>query len=194
VSFWCSATGAAWTWQWRAYPGVWLFILLLAFGMWYWNGAGARAAHVPQRPVHPGFVGGLIVLWAALDWPIGALGAGYLASVHMLQFLLMALVAPPLLVLGPSREALALLERPGRLRALVRRLVAPVPALVFFSVTVLVTHLPPIVDALMTTQLGSMLIDLLWIAAGCVYWWPLVTCHISPGSSTRSRSATSYWG
>ena len=174
MSFWCSATGAAWTWQWRAYPGVWLFICLLAFGMWSWNRAGARAAGRPQRPVHPVFVGGLVVLWLALDWPIGALGAGYLASVHMLQFLLLALVAPPMLLMGPSPDALALLERPGRNRALVRRLVAPFTALVFFSVVVLTTHLPAIVDGLMATQLGSMAIDLIWIFAGCVYWWPVI--------------------
>ena len=30
MQFWCSASGAAWTWTWRAYPGVWLFVLLLA--------------------------------------------------------------------------------------------------------------------------------------------------------------------
>jgi putative membrane protein len=174
VSFWCSATGAAWTWQWRAYPGVWLFIILLAAGMWAWNGAGARAALKPQRPVHPLFVGGLAVLWLALDWPIGALGAGYLASVHMLQFLLVALVAPPMLLMGPSPEALALLERPGRFRSVVRRLVAPFAALVLFSVAVLATHLPPLVDTLMATQVGSMAIDLLWIGAGIVFWWPVV--------------------
>jgi hypothetical protein len=75
VSFWCSATGVAWTWQWRAYPGVWLFIILMAFGMWAWNRAGGRAAGRAPRPVHPAFVGGLIVLWLSLDWPIGALGA-----------------------------------------------------------------------------------------------------------------------
>lgn len=174
MSFWCSATGAVWTWQWRAYPGVWLFIILLAVGMWAWNRAGARAAGRPQRPAHPLFVAGLLVLWLALDWPIGALGAGYLASVHMLQFLLMALVAPPMLLMGPSPDALALLERPGTLSSLVRRVVSPFLALVLFSVIVLVTHLPPLVDTLMATQLGSMTIDLLWIAAGIIFWWPVI--------------------
>lgn len=174
MTFWCSATGAAWTWQWRAYPGVWLFLILLALGMWYWNRAGARAAGGPQRPVHPLFVGGLIVLWIALDWPIGALGAGYLASVHMLQFLLMGLVAPPMLLMGPSPAALALLNGPGRGRAILRWMLSPVRALVIFSVVVLLTHLPAVVDTLMATQPGSMAIDLLWIAAGCVFWWPVI--------------------
>ena len=174
MSWWCSASGAEWTWQWRAYPGVWLFILLLAIVVWRWNRAGARAAGRPEPPVHPLFVVGLFVLWLSLDWPIGALGAGYLASVHMLQFLLMALVAPPMLLHGPSVDALALLERPGLGASLVRRLVAPTLALILFSVIVLVTHLPPIVDTLMATQPGSMAIDLLWIAAGMMFWWPVV--------------------
>ena len=174
MSFWCSATGAAWTWEWRAYPGVWLFIILLALGMRAWNRAGARAAGHPPRTVHPAFVGGLLVLWLALDWPIGALGAGYLASVHMLQFLLLALVAPPLLLMGPSPDALALLEQPGRIQAIVRRMVSPFPAFVLFSVIVLATHLPPLVDTMMATQIGSMAIDLLWIGAGLVFWWPVI--------------------
>ena len=174
MSFWCSATGAAWTWQWRAYPGVWLFIILLAVAMWAWNRAGARAAARRQRPVHPLFVGGLVILWLALDWPIGALGAGYLASVHMLQFLMMALIAPPMLVMGPSPDAAALLERPGRGYAALRWMLSPGPALVIFSAIVLLTHLPPLVDTLMATQLGSMAIDLLWIFAGFIFWWPVI--------------------
>lgn len=174
MSWWCSARGTAWTWEWQAYPGIWLFILLLAFGVWRWNRAGARAAGRPAVPLHPAFLVGLFLLWLSLDWPIGALGAGYLASVHMLQFLLMALAAPPLLLRGPSADALALLERDTFLARLVRRLTAPRNALIFFSVVVLLTHLPPIVDALMVSQAGSMLIDLLWITAGLLFWWPIV--------------------
>jgi cytochrome c oxidase assembly factor CtaG len=174
MSFWCSASGAAWTWQWRGYPGVWLFILLLAFGMWAWNRAGARRVGRPRRPMHPGFLSGLIVLWLALDWPIGALGAGYLASVHMLQFLLLALIAPPMLLQGPSPDALALLDGPGLVAGLVRRLTQPVMALILFSAVVLLTHIPAVVDTLMTSQPGSMAIDLLWIGAGLTYWWPVV--------------------
>jgi cytochrome c oxidase assembly factor CtaG len=79
-----------------------------------------------------------------------------------------------MLLRGPSPDAVALLERPGRGRALVRRLLRPFPALVLFSIVVLVTHLPTVVDTLMATQVGSMLIDLLWIGAGCVFWWPVV--------------------
>lgn len=57
------------------------------------------------------FSSGLLVLWAALDWPLGPLGASYLASVHVLQFLLIALVAPPLLLAGLPRATFAALQR-----------------------------------------------------------------------------------
>jgi putative copper resistance protein D len=76
--------------------------------------------------------------------------------------------------MGPSREALSLVDGPGVLPALVRRLVSPFAALVQFSVIVLATHLPPLVDTLMATQVGSMLIDLLWIGVGVIFWWPVV--------------------
>jgi putative membrane protein len=174
VSFWCSAQDVAWSWQWRAYPGVWLFVLLVGFAVWRWNRAGARAAGRPAPPLRPGFVIGLFLLWAALDWPIGALGAGYLASVHMLQFLILGLGAPPLLLRGLSPDALALIERDAAAARLVRRLTAPLAALVLFNVVVLITHLPAVVDALMPTQWGSLLIDVAWIAAGLAFWWPVV--------------------
>jgi putative membrane protein len=174
MSFWCSAQAGPWTWEWRAYPGVWLFVLLVAIGVWRWNRSGAAAAGRRAVPLHPAFLVGLLILWLALDWPIGALGAGYLASVHMVQFLLMALVAPPLLLRGPSPDALALLERDTRVGRLMRTLTAPRMALILFSVAVLATHLPAVVDALMPTQLGSMAIDLIWIGAGILFWWPVV--------------------
>lgn len=175
MQFWCSAQDTAWSWRWQAIYGVWLFIALLAFLGWRWNRAGAARAGRPAPPLHPLFVAGLLVLWLALDWPIGALGAGYLASVHMLQFLLIALVAPPLLLLGTSPDAVAMVtsER-SRFAGLMRRLTAPFPALVLFNVVVLGTHLPTVVDALMTTQLGSMVIDLAWLVAGIFFWWPIV--------------------
>ena len=182
MKWWCSASNLPWSWSWRPYPGVWIFIVLLAVAVWRWNAAGARASGHANRPTHPLFIVGLLVLWLALDWPLGALGSGYLASAHMLQFLLMALVAPPILLRGVSPEAFALLERDTRGTRILQRLTSPRTALILFNAVVLLTHLPPVVDTLMkgagpgtlSSQLGSMLIDLTWIAAGTLFWWPIV--------------------
>jgi cytochrome c oxidase assembly factor CtaG len=176
MQWWCSSTGLPWDWGWKAYPGVWLFLGLLAVGILRWNAAGYRAAgarsHDPLRGPLLGL--GLAALWLALDWPIGALGAGYLASMHMLQFILIAMVASPFLVRGIAPEALRLLERRPRLLAVLRWLTRPVVALVLFNAIVAVTHVPEIVDTLMASQLGNFLIDVLWLVGGLLFWWPVV--------------------
>ena len=174
MSWWCSASSQPWTWSWRPYPGIWLFLIALFLGVWYWNRTAARATGHAPPPVHPLFLAGLGLLWLALDWPLGALGAGYLASAHMLQFLIMGLAAPPLLLRGLSGDVLATLERDTTSARVVRAFTSPRQALILFNVVVLVTHLPAVVDTLMVSQLGSMLIDLAWIAAGLLFWWPVV--------------------
>jgi putative membrane protein len=191
MQWWCSAQNTAWTWTWRPYPGVWLFVLLVAFALWRWNraGAGRIAAATPRGvALHPASVGGLLVLWLALDWPIGALGAGYLASVHMLQFQLIALVAAPLLLRGVSGDALALLQGQPVLGRALRVLTTPAVALIALNAVVLLTHIPAIVDSLMSTQIGSFVIDLLWLIGGTLFWWPVVLpepAHPRFGSALR---------
>lgn len=174
MQWWCSAQNTAWSWEWRAYPGVWLFIILLGLAIWFWNRAGAKRVGNPTASLHPACVGGLLVLWLALDWPIGALGAGYLASVHMLQFQLIALIAAPLLLRGASLDALALLRQPTIVTRILTRLTAPVAALIALNAVVLFTHIPAIVDGMMSTQVGSFAIDLLWLVGGLLFWWPVV--------------------
>jgi putative membrane protein len=162
--------GVVWDWGWRAYPGVWLFIATLGLALWQVHRhAGARA-----QPWRVSLLAqGLVALWIALDWPVGALGGGYLASMHMLQFLLIALVAPPLLLLGIHQEVWHRLNTRGVPRWLAAA-TAPLMGLIVLNAVVVLTHLPAIADPLMATQLGSFAIDLAWLVSGTLFWWPLV--------------------
>ncbi|MDX2059431.1 MAG: cytochrome c oxidase assembly protein [Gemmatimonadales bacterium] len=163
MTWWCAATGQPWSWAWRAYPGVWLFIGLLALLYWRFGrttgGTGSRW-----------FAAGLVLLWLALDWPLGALG-GYLASAHTGQYILIALAAPPLLLLGLRDRAAQ--AGAGAARWL-RTLAGPVPAFLGYNLIMLGTHVPEVVDGLMVSQLGSFAIDLLWLIGGLMLWWPVV--------------------
>lgn len=169
LQWWCSAQTAAWSWSWRPYPGVWLFVLSLAavYVLLLARGSG------PSGQRGGWVIAGLLTLWLALDWPIGALGGGYLASVHMLQYLLIALLAPALLLLGVPDSAW---DRLGSSRALpvLRLLTHPLVTLAVFQVVLVWTHLPAVVDNLMATQSGSFLIDVLWLTAGLLFWWPVI--------------------
>lgn len=173
--WWCSAQGIAWEWSWRPYPGVWLFMAALATAYWLIvrKGRDAGAADGAKPAGRRGRVGavGLVALWVSLDWPIGALGAGYLASVHMIQFLVMALIAPPLLLHGVSEAAYRRIPE-GALGVL-RWATHPLVSLPVFNLIVVGTHLPVVVDSLMGSQLGSFAIDVAWIAGGLLFWWPI---------------------
>jgi cytochrome c oxidase assembly factor CtaG len=39
---------------------------------------------------------------------------------------------------------------------------------------VIATHWPGVVDGLMGSQVGSLVLDLTWLAGGLVFWWPVV--------------------
>jgi putative membrane protein len=171
VQWWCAATGEPWSWSWKAYPGVWLFVGLL--GMWYLR-MSRRAVEPPSRRHLAWFFAGLLSIWVALDWPVGALGAGYLASFHTITYILLSFVAPPCLILsipeGVTRRALAL-PRWHRLLWYAGR---PWIALGGFNAIVLLSHVPNLVDALMASQAGAMLIDLGWLVGGFLLWWPVM--------------------
>lgn len=171
MQWWCAAQGVPWTWSWQAYPGVWLFVLVLA-GLY--RGLRSRFPESDRPRFRAWMYGlGVAMLWIALDWPVGALGAGYLASVHMVQYLLIAMIAPPLLLMGLPRGVFRrLVDGPAGVG--LRVLSHPLSAMAVFVGIMAWTHWPPVVDTLMVTQAGSFLLDLLWLFSGLVFWWPVV--------------------
>lgn len=175
MRWWCSAQSIAWDWTWRPYVGVWILIVLMAAGYLLLSRSDRTD---PDSGANHGrgwlFWLALFLLWAALDWPLGALGGGYLASAHMLQFLLVGLVAPLLLELGLPTSAFARLARRPILLRVLRFLTNPLMALAIFNAVLVITHHPRVVDGWMATQLGSFGIDALWFTAGVVFWWPVV--------------------
>ena len=142
ILWWCAARGVEWTWSWQAYPGVWLFVaaLVVAFFRLERRAVEGPLSHA-SSPMwrRTAFLVGAGSLWLVLDWPIGAIGAGYLASVHMVQFLVLALIAPPLLLLsirGQDYRAFArrLPERPFR------AVTHPLVTLATFTIILAATH------------------------------------------------------
>mgnify|MGYP001604248443 FL=1 len=114
------------------------------------------------------------LVWQSLDWPIGPLAAGYLASAHAVQFLTLALVAPPLLLVAVRKPLAAAVPTAGRAHAVAMFLTQPIIAGVLFNLITITTHVPSVVDRFMPSQLGAFAIDALWFAGGLVLWWPLV--------------------
>ncbi len=183
MQWWCSAQGIPWSWEWRPYIGVWLFVGGVAVAYWRTYRATSASVAVADDPLDRwrrlAALGGIVCMWLLLDWPIGTLGAGYLASVHMVQFLGLALVVPPLLLFGlPTGCEESLSPRVAHVLARVTR---PLTALIGFNLIVFVTHFPAFVDGLMVTQAGSFVFDVAWLAGGLAFWWPVVRRWPKPG-------------
>jgi len=176
MTWWCSATNTPWSWAWRAYPGVWLIVILL--GVLYFSSRSKALTVDPRIAWRNGrvltFLFGLILVWAALDWPIGTLGGGYLASMHTVQWLMLSQVAPPFLILGAPPDAWRMLGASPGWKAVLHRAAGGIFGLVAFNAVLLVTHVPSVTDALTASQFGSFTIDAGWFLSGLALWWPVL--------------------
>jgi putative copper resistance protein D len=110
----------------------------------------------------------------------------HLLSIHMVQHMLLLLVAPLFLLGGRplilALRALAPARRSAVSRAVARTrwLTAPVPALAFFSAVVTLTHLPVFYDATLRYASLHELEHALYLAAGLVMWSPLLDADPAP--------------
>ena len=104
-------------------------------------------------------------------------------SVHMVQHVLLAMVAPPLLALGAPttltlRAATPAVRRSLLLPILHSRLVRTVswPPLgwLVFSLVMWATHFSPLFNAALENELLHGLEHLAYLAAGLLFWWPVI--------------------
>ncbi len=137
------------------------------------------------------FYGGLLALAAALVSPISGYSE-HLFFVHMMQHLLLLLIAPPLLLLGapllpflwgvpePARRALGRQLAPGRILSRIGSLLGtPLVAAACFFITIGVWHIPAFFDAAQGRTLTHDLEHAMFLGTAILYWWPIV--HPSGG-------------
>lgn len=124
----------------------------------------------PARRWQPAaFWTGWGTLVVALLSPLHA-GAEYLFTLHMLQHMLLMIVAPPLLVLGLPPAVYGILYRSRGLRSLIGVVWSPVAATVLYTAVLLLWHIPRAYDATLQDPLVHALEHASFVAAGLVYW------------------------
>ncbi|HET6317830.1 MAG TPA: cytochrome c oxidase assembly protein [Chloroflexota bacterium] len=125
------------------------------------------------------FVGGLLVLLIALVSPLDELAAA-LFSAHMVQHLLLLLVAPPLLVLGLPLVAFAwaLPESARQSLRIVRylhRLTWPAAAFVLHSLVLWAWHVPRLYDGAVANPPLHVLEHMSFLGSAVLFWWALLS-------------------
>jgi putative membrane protein len=178
-----------------ATPGFWNWsfdvplVLVIDAAILYWLGnrhtvtAPRREAEQRWRSVC--FYTGLVVLAIALSSPIDGLSEE-LFWAHMVQHVLLLVVAPPLIVvarpwvrlwrflpLGTRRSvgrSLALGKRWAPARSVSRTLGRPLPSFLLFSVVLLAWHLPVMFDATLRSIALHALEHTLFFGTALMFW------------------------
>ena len=121
------------------------------------------------------FTAGVLVIFVSLVSPIHVLADSYLFSAHMVQHVLLTLVAPPLLILGTPDWLLRPLLRPNVVFRLARVATHPVVAFAIFNIVFSVWHMPSLYNTSVTNHGVHIGEHLLFIATAVLMWWPIAS-------------------
>jgi putative copper resistance protein D len=141
----------------------------------------ARAGTPHPRHFAVAFFAGLAVVALALISPIDVY-ADASFSVHMIQHLLLTLLAPPLLALGAPIALALRATRPATAKILSRLLRSdlalvlsnPVVGWTLFVGVGFAIHVTSLFDLALRSTVVHALEHALWLGAALVYWWPIV--------------------
>jgi len=152
-------------------------------GWWLLRRAGVP--FVPPRKA-VAFLSGLLTVWIALASPIDAVNE-LLLSAHMLQHMLLMMVAPPLILLGaplvPMVRGLPgfvarnvagpILNWPAAAR-IGHALTNPVAGLLFMGVVMFAWHLPSLYELALASESWHEVEHATFLVASLIFWWPVV--------------------
>lgn len=164
---------------WHAHPDTWLLVGAIAAGYAIaLTRLGPRfvapGARVASRLQITAFSLGLVAMWLAADWPLHDVAEESMYSVHMVQHLVLSMVAVPLLLLGtPAWLARWILRPPGALFRLVRGLSRFLPALIVFNVVLVLTHWPALVNESLESHAFHFVVHALLFVSSIIVWMPV---------------------
>ena len=173
---------------------VWLPVILAA--LTYWQARNMVDRRHPTNPVPRRrtwfWFGGLAAIVAALASPVEFYDTT-LFSAHMIQHLLLTMVAAPLLALGAPITLLLRVSSPEARRkwilpVLNSRVVSvisyPVVAWTLFAAVMWFTHFSPLFDAALDDFALHRLEHALYLGSALLFWWPVIGVDPSPHRMT----------
>jgi len=175
-------------WTWEPLPTLAIGVSLV---WWFWAVRRVGAAH-PGNPVprRRSVAFGLAMLALAF-----ALISGIerydttLFSIHMVQHILLILVAAPLIAMAAPITLILRVSSPSTRKGLVlpvlhsrvmRVLAFPVVAWLAFAVIMWVSHFSPLFDAALEDPFVHTLEHVLFLTAALLFWWPAVALDPAP--------------
>jgi cytochrome c oxidase assembly factor CtaG/ferredoxin len=173
--------------SWNFEPVPALGLILSAFLYWrgWWKVRRLAPDRFPEWRL-VSFLAGLIVIYIALASPLDAF-ASWLLSVHMVQHLLLTMVAPPLILLGAPflpmlsglprgfvRSGLGPFLNDPRLKKVGGLLVHPFFAGPLFMLSNVLWHMPAFYELALSSPTWHQAEHLCFLMTAMLFWWPVV--------------------
>jgi putative membrane protein len=166
-----------WLWSdWNLEPTIAIGLLAMLAGYLFLTrdtGTDPDSGRVTTTRQKASFVGGLVTLFVALGPPLDDWSDHYLLLAHMVQHLLLILLAAPLLLVGIPAWMLEPLTRNRITNTIGYWLTRPVIAYAIANLVVIVWHVPVFYDAALRSQPMHVLEHATFIATGILAWWPI---------------------
>lgn len=144
----------------------------LATGRYRDRFAGARPVERLRRAA---FGAAIVVLALALASPLDGLADEYLFTAHMIQHLLLTLIAAPLLLLGTPDWLFREILDVTRLRGFAVRARHPLVAFFGFNAIFALAHVPPFYELTLANEPLHALEHVVFIATAMLMWLPVVS-------------------
>jgi len=176
--------------QWNTGPfAILTLVAVLVSGVWYVQSAWALSAkgRTWSRWRTTSFLTGLVMIDLALQSPVATFTMGYFEA-HVIQHLLLMVMAPPLLALGaPMTLALQTSSRPMKVRLLkvlnsqvFRWWSHPIPSAAVYYVGMFAFFLTSALGLAMSHMWAMDLVNLAFLVASMHFWWPIVGVDYIP--------------
>jgi putative membrane protein len=165
-------------WRWVPHPEVWLLVGGI-IGLYVWSARVIGPKVVPAgspaitRSQKRWFAFGIVLLWAAADWPVHDIGEEYLYFVHMIQHTVLTLVMPPVLLMATPEWLARLVLGKGRVDHWVHRLARPVPAALIFNALALLLHWQTVVNTASANGLFHYGVHTAIVLSAFLLWLPI---------------------
>jgi cytochrome c oxidase assembly factor CtaG len=173
------------------FPPLPTLAILVSVVWWAWATRRVNAAH-PDNPVPRVRTLAFVAAMAALAFALLSGIERYdttLFSVHMVQHLLLTMVAAPLIAIAAPITLILRLSAPDARRRVVlpvlhsravRFLAFPVIAWLAFAVVMWGAHFSPLFDLALENPLAHDLEHALFLGTALLFWWPVAAADPSP--------------
>lgn len=161
---------------WPVHPDTLVLVALLEGGYAALAVRGARRSPdvniVSRRKVWL-YSLGVFTLWVAAGTPIHDWGEQYLFSVHMIEHLLMSMVAAPLMLLGTHDWQIRPFVTKRAVFPVLRFLTFPIIAIIAYNAYTVYMHLPGTMDFVLTHHAWHFVAHVALMATSFMLWWPV---------------------